>query len=164
MASVAICTAVSKPKVMSVPLMSLSMVLGTPMTGSPSSDSSSADAQRAVAADHDQRVDAVALDGALAAGQAVAVDVRIHPRGAQNGAAAGEDAAHRVAVEWHGAALHEAFPAIADPEHFGVVDFGRPGGDAADDGIEPGAVAPRGQYANDFGHGCLLSRSRVSRS
>ena len=36
MASVAICTAVSKPNVSSVPSMSLSMVLGTPTTGSPS--------------------------------------------------------------------------------------------------------------------------------
>ena len=37
MASVAICTAVSKPKVKSVAAMSLSMVLGTPTTGKPSS-------------------------------------------------------------------------------------------------------------------------------
>jgi hypothetical protein len=34
-ASVAIITAVSKPKVWSVPLMSLSMVLGTPTLGTP---------------------------------------------------------------------------------------------------------------------------------
>ena len=33
MASVAICTAVSKPKVMSVPARSLSIVFGTPITG-----------------------------------------------------------------------------------------------------------------------------------
>ena len=37
MASVAICTAVSKPKVMSVPPRSLSIVFGTPSTGSPCS-------------------------------------------------------------------------------------------------------------------------------
>ena len=36
MASVAICTAVSKPNVSSVALMSLSMVLGTPTMGRPS--------------------------------------------------------------------------------------------------------------------------------
>ena len=35
MASVAICTAVWKPKVTSVPTMSLSMVLGTPTMGMP---------------------------------------------------------------------------------------------------------------------------------
>ena len=39
MASVAICSAVSWPKVTSVQSMSLSMVLGTPTTGTPSSDS-----------------------------------------------------------------------------------------------------------------------------
>ncbi len=42
MASVAICTAVSKPKVISVALRSLSMVLGTPTTGTPSAASLSA--------------------------------------------------------------------------------------------------------------------------
>ena len=39
MASVAICTAVWKPKVTSVPARSLSIVLGTPTTGTPSADS-----------------------------------------------------------------------------------------------------------------------------
>ena len=38
MASVAICTAVSNPKVISVALRSLSMVLGTPTTATPSSN------------------------------------------------------------------------------------------------------------------------------
>ncbi len=37
MASVAICTAVSKPNVMSVPPRSLSIVFGTPITGRPCS-------------------------------------------------------------------------------------------------------------------------------
>ena len=41
-ASVAIETAVSKPKVMSVPAMSLSIVFGTPITWRPSSWSASA--------------------------------------------------------------------------------------------------------------------------
>ena len=41
-ASVAICTAVSKPNVMSVPPRSLSIVFGTPSTGSPCSLCSSA--------------------------------------------------------------------------------------------------------------------------
>jgi len=40
MASVAICTAVWKPKVASVPTTSLSMVLGTPTVGSPNSSKS----------------------------------------------------------------------------------------------------------------------------
>ena len=61
MASVAIVTAVSKPKVMTVPDRSLSMVLGTPTTGMPFSAKPVGDAQRAVAADGDQGVDAEAL-------------------------------------------------------------------------------------------------------
>ena len=46
MASVAICTAVSKPKVMSVPPRSLSIVFGTPMIGRPCSPWSRAAAPR----------------------------------------------------------------------------------------------------------------------
>jgi hypothetical protein len=42
MASVAICTAVWKPKVTSVPARSLSIVLGTPTTGTPSAASRAA--------------------------------------------------------------------------------------------------------------------------
>ena len=54
MASVAICTAVWKPKVTSVPSMSLSIVLGTPTTATPSLVELVADAEGAVAADDDE--------------------------------------------------------------------------------------------------------------
>ena len=52
-ASVAIETAVSKPKVMSVPGMSLSIVFGTPTTRKPLLVERERGPERAVAADHD---------------------------------------------------------------------------------------------------------------
>ena len=58
-ASVATPTAVSKPKVRSVAEMSLSMVLGTPTTGMPGVGEHPGGGERALAADGDQRVDAV---------------------------------------------------------------------------------------------------------
>ena len=58
-ASVAICTAVWKPNVKSVPARSLSIVFGTPTTSMPSSCSRPRDAERVLAADRDQRVEAV---------------------------------------------------------------------------------------------------------
>ena len=57
-ASVTICTAVWKPNVTSVPPRSLSIVFGTPTTGMPASCRRSGDAERVLAADRDQRVDA----------------------------------------------------------------------------------------------------------
>ena len=58
MASVAKSTAVSKPKQFIVPTMSLSMVFGTPTIGMPRFVELVRDAERAVAADDDQRVEA----------------------------------------------------------------------------------------------------------
>ena len=55
-ASVATVTAVSKPNVACVHERSLSMVLGTPTIGMPFFRNSRGDAERAVAADRDQRV------------------------------------------------------------------------------------------------------------
>ena len=58
MASVAKFTAVSNPKQLTVPTMSLSMVFGTPTMGMPFFENSCAIAERAVAADDDERVEA----------------------------------------------------------------------------------------------------------
>ena len=57
MASVAVLTAVSKPKVAWVPQTSLSIVFGTPTTGMPLAQRSWAMLQAAVAADRDERID-----------------------------------------------------------------------------------------------------------
>ena len=146
-ASVAIVTAVSKPKVMSVPGMSLSIVFGTPTTRSPSSRECERSAQRAVAADHDHGVDAVRLDRRPDAGVALAVDVRVASRRAEDRAAALEDAAHVLALERPHVPLHEAVPAVADADDLHPVGDGRTADDGADDRVEPGAVAAGGENA-----------------
>ena len=98
-ASVATPTAVSKPKVTSVEAMSLSMVFGTPTMGRPASESSGRGLQGALAADRDDRVEAQLGDVPPGPLHAVAQMRGLDAGGAEDGAAAGEDAADRVEVE-----------------------------------------------------------------
>ena len=146
-ASVAIETAVSKPNVMSVPGMSLSIVFGTPTTRRPFGREGERGAKRAVAADHDHGVDAVRLDRPADARVAVAVNVGVSPRRAEDRAAALEDAAHVVAVERLHVPLHEAVPAVADADDLHAVGDGRAADDGANDRVEPGAIAAGGEDA-----------------
>ena len=81
------------------------------------------------------------------AGVAVAVDVRVAPRRAEDRAAALEDAAHVVAVERLHVPLHEAVPAVADADDLHAVGDGRAADDRANDRVEPGAVAAGGEDA-----------------
>src|SRR3954465_10007196 len=96
-ASVAICTAVWKPKVKSVPARSLSIVLGTPTTATPSSASRRPTPsvapprgapERVLAADRDQPVEAVPLQRGADALEPVVLLVGVRPRRAEDGAAA----------------------------------------------------------------------------
>ena len=95
MASVAICTAVSKPNVSSVPSMSLSMVLGTPTTGSPSPVEVAGAGERALAADRDHRVDLQRFIVVQHPVEAALEHVGLQARGAEHGAAPGQRAPHR---------------------------------------------------------------------
>ena len=156
-ASVAICTAVSKPKVTSVAAMSLSIVFGTPTIGTPLRREPERRAERAVAADHDHRVDPLALERRGHRRGALAVDVRVAPRRAENRAATLEDAAHRVAVERAKLPLHEAVPPVEDPDDLGAVPPCRARRHAADHGVQPGTVAARGQDRNP-----LHARNRMA--
>ena len=105
-------------------------------------------AERAVAADHDHRVDPLALERPGHRRGTLAVDVRVAPRRAENRAATLEDAAHRVAVERAKLPLHEAVPPVEDPDDLGAVPPCRARRHAADHGVQPGAVAARGQDRN----------------
>ena len=86
-ASVAIITAVSKPKVWSVPLMSLSMVLGTPTLGTPFSLRNKRHRLRVVAAQRYQRIDLVGLQNLLHFVDAAGNLFHVGARRVQNGAA-----------------------------------------------------------------------------
>ena len=111
-ASVAICTAVSNPNVTSVPGMSLSIVFGTPTIGMPSSAEPERGPERPVAADHDERVDPLARERLPQRRRALAVDVRVSPRRAEDRPAALQDPPHGGAVEPAHATLHQPVPAV----------------------------------------------------
>ena len=101
-----------------------------------------------VAPDHDQAVDAVGLDRSLTRRVSITVDVGVHSGRSEDGPAAGEDAAHRITVQRHGQTVHQAFPAVPDAEHFGVVFVGarhHPSNHC----IQTGAIAARCQDSNN---------------
>ena len=150
--SVARENAVRKPKLWSMNGMSLSIVFGTPTTAmrSPRCGDHAGDllraVQRAVAADHEQDVDAHLLE---------AVDdllrVLAAARAAEDRAAVLVDAAHDVGVELHDlvpVAGDEALVAVAeaeDPAH--AVVARELHHQAADDVVEPGAETAAGDDA-----------------
>ena len=158
-ASVANATAVSKPKQFVVPTMSLSIVFGTPTIGMPRWQNWWAIAERAVAADDDERVEphlVEHLDARDRSSRAVPSDVcdRIGERiagvdGAENRAAEAQDAGD-VARREHARAvgLDQAVEAVFDAD---ALDAAVAGGldDGADDGVQAGRVAAAGEDADD---------------
>ena len=92
MASVAICTAVWNPNVTSVADRSLSIVLGTPTTFTPSPRQLVGHAERVLAADGDQGVDAEVGQRRLDLLDAAVDLVRVGPRRAEDRAAPRQDA------------------------------------------------------------------------
>src|SRR5690606_14516742 len=97
--------------------------------------------QGALPADRDDRVEAQLHDVAPGALHAVPQVLGADPGGAEDGAAAGEDAADRVEVQLEVVALQEALPAVPETDDLvAVVDDGTVH-DRPDDGVQPGAVA-----------------------
>ena len=149
-ASVAICTAVSKPNVRSVPPRSLSIVFGTPSTGSPCSPCSRAAAPSvssppiAISPSMSSGVERPRI----ASGPVVALE-RVGARGAEDRAAAGQDAARRldrqllVGRPSSGPRQPSRKPTISCAV---VVDA--LADDRADDRVQAGAVAAAGEHAD----------------
>ena len=143
MASVAICTAVWKPNVTSVPTMSLSIVFGTPTIGSPRFVVQLAgDGQRAVAADDDQPVEPELGEGLLHPLDAVGVVVRAAPLGAEQRAASRQHPAQRADVELQVAPLEHTVPGVEEADDLvAVVDLAL-ADDGADHRVQPGQSPP----------------------
>ena len=102
----------------------------------------------AVASDDNEGVDAGPLHGGFHRRPTVTVDVWVHAARPQHGAAPADDATHRLPVEGHGVAFHEALPPI---EYADDIAVGRlsAADDGADDGVEPGTVTAGGKNADD---------------
>ncbi len=97
--------------------------------------------QRALAADRDDRVQTQFLDVAPGPLHAVPQVRGLDPGGAEDGAAAGQDAAHRIQVELQIVALQEALPAVPETDDLVAVVGDGTVHDGPDDGVQAGAVA-----------------------
>ena len=155
MASVAICTAVLKPNVTSVPTMSLSIVFGTPTIGQARFLVQLAgDAQRAVAADDDEAVEAEVGERRPDVGDAVGRVERAAPLGAEHGAAPRQRTAHRLDRQRHRPPLEHPVPGVEEPDELVAVGALALAHDGPDDGVQAGAV-PASREDSDA-HGCRL--------
>src|SRR5581483_11212785 len=114
------------------------------------------DRLRVVAADGDEGVNFVAAQVLHAALQAAFALGRVGARGAQDGAAARQDAGHRLQVERHGLVFHHPAPAFHEADELVAVVEDAFANDGSYDGVQPGAVAAAGE--NSDLHNCVLKR------
>jgi hypothetical protein len=118
-------------------------------------------AQRVLAADRDQSLDARVgergpdlVDGALDL-------VRVRPGRAEDRAAARQDAADLIDPQRPVIAFHRSAPTVPEAYELVAVVADALTDDGPDDGVESGAVAPSGEHADT--HGAVLSRGREVR-
>ena len=149
--SVAMLTAVSKPKVRSVSSMSLSIVLGMPTTGTPACDSRCA----AVSVPSPP----IGMRTSIAVPGEHALHLRdpgVQPLGgdpgrAQRRPAAGQQTVDGGDVQRRRPVLEKAPPAVAEAEDLAAVVAGGGADDGSDHGVEAGAVAPAGEDTDAHG-------------
>ena len=155
MASIAMLTAVSKPKVKSVPDRSLSMVLGTPTTFTPRSASLVA-TPRVSSPPIATRASTPSAARFVLDPLDAAVDLeRVGAARAEDGAAAREDAAALLDAEVHRQALERALPAVAVADELEAVHVDALADDGADDRVEAGTVPASGEHSDL--HGAVTS-------
>ena len=149
MASVAICTAVWKPNVTSVPTMSLSIVFGTPTIGMPCSSKS---LQATVS---DPLPPTTMIESSPRS--AIVAATSSTPEGVSNGlprlvpehrAAPGQRAAHRLDGQRHRLAGPDAVPRVEEADDLVAVDTLALAHDGPDDGVQPRAVAAPGEHTD----------------
>ena len=175
MASVATCTAVSKPKVTSVPPRSLSIVFGTPTTGRPCSACSRAAAPSVSSppiAIRPSRCRPARLS--LEPRRPVVALERVGARGAEDRPAAGQDPARGLDRQLVVVVLERPAPAVAEADDGVPVVVDALADDGADDRVEPRAVAAAGEDSDPHtgqstprrranGVGCRASQQEPAR-
>jgi hypothetical protein len=148
MASVAIDSAVSKPKVMSVMATSLSMVLGRVRTFIPGLGQPEGVFLGAAAADADQCLKVVAIiivDHHL--GHVLDLGahrhfVRLVAAGAEDGSAQGEDARQHFPLKQNRPVFHEAAKTVAETDHLHIIGAGGTLADGPNGRIQSGLSPP----------------------
>ena len=120
-------------------------------------------ALRVVAADGDERVEIVGLDGGEALVDAAFHLARIGARGAQDGAAEVQDAGDRIGVQRPGLVLHHAAPAFEEADELILIVENSFAYHGADHRIQSRAVTAACQYSNSHVLPVLLSK-RLSQS
>ncbi|GDY43894.1 hypothetical protein SANT12839_047760 [Streptomyces antimycoticus] len=106
------------------------------------------DAERVLAADRDERVHLVLGEGLPHPADPVLAGQGIGPGGSEDGAAARQDAAHGRDVQRHDGSFEHAAPAVPHSDELEAVDLHALSDDAADRGVEPGAVTAAGQHTD----------------
>ena len=151
MASVAVCTAVWKPKVTFGDAEVVVDGLGDANDGDALPGELTGHTERVVAADGDEGFDCLALKG-RADGLGAALDgVGVGAGGAEDGSAEGQDVAATLGAEGHGVAFHDARPAVAEADDLVAVLALALGDDGANDGVQAGAIASAGQDSHTHG-------------
>src|SRR5207249_2615770 len=117
------------------------------------------DAERVLAADRDQAVEAMLLERRAHVLESAFLLVGIRARGAEDGAAAVEDPARGLVREVDRIARHDAGPAVAEADELVVVGVEALADHSADDSVEAGAVAAAGEESvASHGRGTLSSK------
>ena len=126
---------------------SLSIVFGTPTTLMPALVQALGRPEGVLAADRDQAVDAVALEvGGDPLGPPLLLQ-RVGPRGAEDRAAARQDAPHLGDAERPPVALQRSPPAVAVADELVAVLGDALADDRPDHRVQPRAVAAAGEHA-----------------
>ena len=125
-------------------------------------DQPAGDAERVLAADRDQRVDALLGERGLELLEPALLLVRVRPRGAEDRAAAVQDPARVLVGQLDRVAGQHAGPAVAEAEELVAVHLDPLAHDRADDRVESGAVAAAGEDT-DPGHGAAALRTQSRR-
>ena len=158
MASVAICTAVLNPNVKSVAERSLVDGLRHAHEIHAVSTELGGDAERVLAADGDQRVDALAFDRVVHAGDAILGLVRVRPRAPEDRPSPMEQSPRVGGGELDRVAVDHAAPSVTEPDDVVAVDAFTFPHHGPDDRVEARAVAAAGENADPHRH----LRHRVS--
>ena len=143
----------------SVPLMSLSMVLGTPTRWHAVLAQEERDGLRVVAAEGDERVDLVGLENFLHLLDAAGNLLHVGARGVKDGAALQLNAVDGFEGERDEVVVEHAAPAVQEADELVAVVVDSLFHGRIDHSIQSGAVAAAGQQSNSHRKSLLCKKS-----